>query len=574
MITVLFILFIKVHSDEGHTPQLRRLYTQENNDPASCTIRLTFSASRGHICYIYKRIPGGKYFLAGHVISGKGITEYTERNVGYNMHYTYTVRQRGRWLYRNRLSGYDHDGISIIDGTPSVIASSGNLNSRIRWSINSEADGYRIYRRMENGRWILIGTVPGTETTFTDVYSKTFSPEEKKQYLGYGCYLDTSSHTVSYTVRAIRRSNTSDKMSLSPYQKDGYFNLNAPLIVDFNDTTYMNAHLTFTSVPYASLYRIQLVNRDRSGEVHYHTYLSVHGPTDPYISCDVPVKPGYDYCINAYAVRNGRQITKRSAVFTLKYRSSSSHNILYIGDSITYGSPYKTDLTRYIFSYPWRVSQLTGASYYNAAIPGATLSYSNRNRSSFHRYRIITDVLPALTIGTTPSAGGLLRKNDETLEDFDTIVILAGTNDYTDMIPIGSTDSYDITNYCGALNTLLTQIMKASARRVYDGKDPVSVVMPDLFYSDRCRNFTRKQSRFRTKNGLGYTLLTYSRAGHEIEKKFRERGMIIYRFRTSGFVNEKNCPYTTADNLHMTRYTYEKIGNSLTDFLVKKVWKD
>lgn len=573
IVAVLLCFFIKIHSDETRKPQLLRLYSQESSDHTHYNVKLTFRTSPGHVCYIYRKIQYGRYSCIGKVLSSRGITEYRDSGVLWNRRYSYTVRQRGNGLYHRRLSGYDHEGIQIIGGTPVVIAYSGNLNTRIRWSINSQANGYRIYRRMENSRWTLIGETGRDTTTFTDVYRRTFSSQDKREYLSYGCYLDNSSHSLSYMVRAVRRSNDSDKISMSPYQRDGYYNLNAPIIVDYEDTAYMKGQLTFTSVPYASLYRIQLVKKKKDGEPEYITYTTIRSSKDAYISCDVPVLNGYDYCVVAYADRNDRQITRRSSSFTLKYRSNSSHNILYIGDSITYGSPYKTELTRYIFSYPWRVSELTGCDYYNAAIPGATMAYSTHNYSSFHRYRIIRDVVPEISMGTTPVASpGLLDKNTEKFEDFDTIVILAGTNDYTDMIPLGSTDSMNDTTYCGALNSLLDTIEKASLKRIASGRKPISVVMPDLFYSDRCRSFGKRQNRFVTRNGIGYTLRVYRRAEHSIADRYRKKGMKIYRFRTDRYVNEKNCPYTTADNLHMTRYTYEKIGDSLAAFLVKRVW--
>lgn len=574
IIVMMALLFfsIKADADELDAPKLLGLYTQTRDN--GYTARLTFEATPGNTCYIYRKPAGGHYRRIGRVIADDDVTSYTDRSVPAGSDYIYTVRQRGAGIYNNRLSRYDHDGLRTIRGRTSVTTKVGNLDTRIRWRQVKGADGYRIYRKMENGHFEYIGFANGNTTTFTDVYSRTFSRLEKKQYLSYDCYLDTSSHTVSYAVRATLRSIDFDKISLSPYDKDGYYRLNAPVIVKFDNEDLSHGILSFTSVPYANLYLVQLKYKE-NGKTKYYSYASVYRTHEAYIDCRVPVRKGYDYCVRAYAERNGKTISARSGTFTLKYRNYSAHNILYIGDSITYGSPYKTDLNRYIFSYPWRVMQLTCSDYYNAAIPGATMAYSAVSSAPFHRYRIVKDVVPRIAMGNTPNAPvGLLEPDKKTFDYFDTIIIFAGTNDYTDIIPIGDINSRDEMTYYGALNQTLSQISKANDKRVEAGKTPIKIVMPDLMYSDRCTSFEHRQSRFATKNAIGYTLKSYNSAKNNIIRKYRKLGLKVYRFRTSSFVNEKNCPYTTADNLHMTKYTYAKMGNALTRYLVNTVWHD
>ena len=575
IIVMMALLFfsIKADADELNAPKLLGLYTQTRSG-GGFTARITFEADEGNTCYIYRKPIGGHYIRIGKVTADDDVISFTDRKVPDGCDYIYTVRQRGLGIYNNRLSRYDHDGLRTIRGKTSVTTKVGNLNTRISWRGIKGADGYRIYRKMENGRFEYVGSVGKNSTTFTDVYSRTFPMYQKRQYLSYGCYLDTSSHTVSYAVRATLRSIDFDKISLSPYDKDGYYKLNAPVIVDFDQTGLDRGIISFTSVPYANLYLVQLKYKEK-GKTRYYSYASIYRTHETYVDCQVPVRKGLDYCVRALADRNGKTISARSGTFTLKYRNYSVHNILYIGDSITYGSPYKTDLNRYIFSYPWRVMQLTGSDYYNAAIPGATMAYSPVSTAPFHRYRIVKDVIPRISLGTTPNAvPGLLEPNHNTFDKFDTVILYAGTNDYTDLIPIGDINSMDDKTYCGALNTALDAIEKASDKRVKDGRTPIKVIMPDLMYSDRCTSFEHRQDRFRTKNALGYTLTSYNKARNNVLKKYRRQGLHVYNFRTSSFVNEKNCPYTTADNLHMTKYTYEKMGDALTRYLVNTVWPD
>ncbi|MBR0081901.1 MAG: hypothetical protein IJP98_04075 [Clostridia bacterium] len=45
--------------------------------------------------------------------------------------------------------------------------------------------------------------------------------------------------------------------------------------------------------------------------------------------------------------------------------------------------------------------------------------------------------------------------------------------------------------------------------------------------------------------------------------------MEVYRFETSCYADETTCPYTTCDNLHFIRETYERIGSDLTMFMIE-----
>ena len=118
----------------------------------------------------------------------------------------------------------------------------------------------------------------------------------------------------------------------------------------------------------------------------------------------------------------------------------------------------------------------------------------------------------------------------------------------------------------------MQNIMSADKKRVKSGKSHITVIMPDLFYSDRCTSFTRRMSRYSTKNTRGYTLKNYNDAKNKILNIYKKKGLKVVNFETSSFVNQENCPYATADNLHMTKYTYEKIGNALAETIIK-YWK-
>lgn len=570
---VAFIFFIyKVPAYGADAPELLSLYVQDT-DGEYDTARITFNPDRASTCYIYRKVKGGSYSMIGKVQSSGDVTSFTDKKLPEKGEYTYTVRSRSIGLGGSVLSGYDHEGLSTIRGKSTVKADITNLHAKLKWSVNKNAESYAIYRKTENGRWQYLDTVNKDRTTYMDIYSETFSGYEKKNILLNNCYLDTSSHTLSYMVRAVRRYPDFTKRSYSPYYPDGYFNLNAPIIISAHANLDNTVTVTFSSVPYATHYLLSSCKKNNDGSYRHTVVTSIHQTKEAYIDCDMIPLKGCDYfTVTAVGTRNGKQIEASSLDgFTMRYRNYYYKKILYIGDSITYGSPYKTDINRYIFSYPWRISALTNAYYYNAAIPGATMAFKSSTSAPFHRYRIVADVVPQITMGATPIASpGLLDVNTLSFEDFDTIVICAGTNDYTDLIEPGNIDSDSRSTYSGALNLLMDTIERANSKRLRNGKSAINVIMPDLFYSDRCTSFTRRMSRYSTKNSIGYTLKDYNDIKNRIIKKYKKRGLRVIRFKTSKYVNRKNCAHATADNLHMTKYTYEKLGNDLAALMMKE----
>jgi len=277
----------------------------------------------------------------------------------------------------------------------------------------------------------------------------------------------------------------------------------------------------------------------------------------------------------ASADRNGVEILSRhDNGFTAKFRKYSSHNVLFLGDSITYGSPYKGKTTKEIFSYPSRVGQLTGVRYYNPSIPGSTYAYRPYSGKGYHRYRIVRDIAERISQGRDPvGPEGLLHSNTQTFKDFDTIVMAAGTNDYTDNIKLGSLNSRNIHEFNGAVNRIFSYIKEGNKERVAEGKKPAKIILMKLFYSDRTvPPYGIIHDRFITKNELGLTLTDYQQDLYKLIKKYKREGLDVYQFDTSSFVTKASCPYATSDNLHMTRFTYSQIGNSLSAYLMKHVF--
>lgn len=226
------------------------------------------------------------------------------------------------------------------------------------------------------------------------------------------------------------------------------------------------------------------------------------------------------------------------------------------------GSPYKGKNTVEVFSYPWRVQQLTGVKMYNPSIPGATYAYKNDKS----RDRLVKDVAVPMNEGKTPYKA--LHENSQTYKDFDIVVLAAGTNDYSDNIKLGNINSIDRTEFNGALNEIMGYIKAASEERVQEGKQPSKVVFVDLFFSNRTKVFAEITNRFVTYNDIGLTLTDYQNNLNDMIEKYKSEGIDICQFHTAQFVDENTCATNTSDNLHMTRYTYSQIGNDLSGFLI------
>lgn len=259
--------------------------------------------------------------------------------------------------------------------------------------------------------------------------------------------------------------------------------------------------------------------------------------------------------------------------FTLKYRSENTTNqrILFIGDSILYGGGNK-------FSIPNRVEQMLGCDYYNPSCPGGT--YAQNNYES--RCSISTEIVYKLYNGEIPYGAekynyitNSIGESNTKLEDYNIIVLGAGTNDYAYNIQLGSDDSKDIHTFNGAIFHILEKIEKASKNRVLKGEEPIKVVFMDLFYSCRLHPGTNIKNRDTTLNNLGLTLTAYQNALNKQYTKWSSKSSYLsfYKFSTRSYniINGNNCEYNTLDNLHPTMYSNGQYGNELVKFLYNTV---
>lgn len=541
---------------------------------------LTWKSVAGYTYKVYKKVPGGSYTYAGSKTATSDVTTFNDKNLSRDTVYTFTVRRVKDKGITHKYGSYDAEGVTTITAKPAVTADMNNLNASVTWTGVDGIDGYMLYRGINDTSYSYLGTYNAGTLSYKETYHDAMSAADRAEYLVSDYYLDSSVSAVSYRVRAYKVTN--GKTSYGSYYPLGGFHLEAPDIVNATLSGSNQVTIEWSNVKHAEEYYIYDGYKDASG-MHWSFIGKANQRNSTRQSATFTTDPTHTYyTVKARSTLNGNTVySDYDTGYTIANRKYSNENVLFLGDSITFGSPYKGKTTKDVFSYPWRVNQITGANYYNPSIPGATLADRDTPQDSYHRYRIVVDVAQKIKNGYQPYAPtGLFTNpdNNQTFKDFSVVVIAAGTNDYADDIVIGDETSTDISTYRGAMNQIMEYIAEGSAQRVKAGLPATKVVFADLYYSNRYTDYSQLTNRFVNKNKLGNTLTDYQNAMTASKKyyentKYKDSGMKFYEFDTSSFVTSSNCPMVTSDNLHMTRYTYGQIGNAMGNYLIDNVFQ-
>ena len=513
-----------------------------------------------------------------------------------NTLYTYSVGQIFKSNGVNLIGPYDQEGLKLID-RPNVNVDFQNLKAVVKWDKVDGATKYRIFRKLNRtADYKCIQVVDAKNSNYADIYYK--SVNELKSILNSEIFADPSFNSLFYTVRGsyTKYLDGTAKSSYGLYYQDGDFHLEAPSIVSLKGNTIKWGH-----VPNAEGYSVFKRN-DLDDKWQKLGTVAQKSSTCLSLNLNETDKNAY-YTVQAYATKNGVTVfSKFDKGFTLRNNNEEyeKYSILYIGDSITYGSPYKSVSSRHIFSIPNRVEALLGCTFYNPSIPGSTYhdlgtkpDGTNIEQSGYYRYRICREVVDQIAEGELPAnwqsldtAYNSAGEKNTRLDDYNVVVLAAGTNDYLDNSTLGDLDSDDVSEFHGALNHIMEQILNASLERIQRGEDAIKVVFVDLYYSDRTYNEKERNNRDITPNRIGLTLMDYQRALNETLQKWEllttdsedptKNNLTFYQFDTRSYdiANEENCPYTASDNLHFTKFTYGQYGNAFAQFLVDEVFKE
>ena len=556
-------------------------YSHNNNNYYG---KLTWNSKKGAKYQILRKL-NSNYEVISTVVANTTKMTFTDK-IDKNKYYTYSVRRVMKNPNGGVINGpYDKEGLTLLN-TPSVKVDFQNLKAKITWSKVNKATKYYVFRKIgRDGKFKAIATLSANKLSYTDMYYK--SPKALEKLTICKTFIDASYNSLVYTVRAYssKTVNGVTKTSCSMYLSDGDFNLESPTIISLKDNK-----IKWSKVPNAEGYLI-LKNSGLNNKWEIIGQVGENGKATKSKSLNNIDNKAY-YAIQAYANKNGEMVySNYDRGFTLKYFSeqNAKQKILYIGDSITYGSNYKSASTRHIYSIPYRVAELLGCNYYNPSIPGS--SYRDLGQKDgknvlvgeYYRYRIFREVVDPISQGKLPAnwealdtAKNSLGESHTTIEDYNIVVLAAGTNDYLDNSKLGSIDSRDVGTFNGALNRILEKIEQASKNRVKRGEDPIKVVFVDLYYSDRNNNYEERNNRDVTPNKIGLTLTDYQNALNKQLSKWKanSKSLTFYRFKTRDYniVNQANCPYTASDNLHFTKFTYGQYGEAFAQFLVNNVF--
>lgn len=545
-------------------------------------VNITWQSQKGASYYILRKEKNSSYSILDKVEANSSQTTYKDDKIDMNKDYLYSVRCVKLQSEKvTELGNYDSTGLLATHQKPIVKVDFTNLHANITWNKIDGFDVYDIYRK--NGlddKYTKIKTVKadGKNCQYKDVYHDSF-PAKDQDILAAKYFMDASVNGLVYTVRG--HQTIGNKNIYSSYYLDGDFHLEAPSIVDVKKINDKKATIEWSTIKNAQKYYIYSGYNDIQGKRHWDRVEEVKTKTTTRQKTTVNVKPSHNFfTVKAVSTKNGNTVySDYDKGYHINERKYANKNVLFFGDSITFGSPYKGKTTRTVFSYPWRVQQLTNIKYYNPSIPGSTYTYKEKD----NRSRMI-QIADCLDKGKNVEKKDLTKPTDmyvyktdivdnqihgKKFKDFDVVIMAAGTNDYLDDNPFGSIHSTNIREFNGAINKVMSYVKKANVERNKEGKKAIKIVFVDLFYSDRTNNYAQKTNRFVTKNKIGLTLTDYQNDINALVKKYKQEGLDVYQFATDDLINQKNCPYVASDNLHMTRYAYGQIGNKLSDYLIK-----
>ena len=593
----------KVYAAGGMAaPKLTKLqYYQSDN--GSYNAMIYWKAKKGATYQILRKTPGGKWKAVGQKKAKSANCSYKNTKVG-NHAYVYTVRQIKKKGKKIKARGkYDAEGLQTI-ARPTISVDFKTLNSTITWKAVKGADKYLIYRKIGTGDSNhLIGSVPAGKTSYTDVYEKSAKNSKMAAILTSQVFVDPSNNPIIYTVRPYYSKKNSDgslKESYGLYLRDGICHLEPPTVVSLSD----KGTIKWGTVPNADGYIV--VTESGSGEWKKVVKVKAEKTRGVYQSTTFKgLNKNNYYSVRAYTTRNGKTAYSNfDKNFTIKNNKiGAGKKVLFLGDSMTFGSPYYGK-NIHSFSYASRVKQLTGISMFNPSIPGSTWRYHPDN----NRYRIVNAVAGMIALGqNTDYAFKTLDigTNSSKFEDYDIVLMAAGTNDYQDKThtPFGSRESdwekitdktedltftvnadtkysktyknmdydYNIETFDGAYNQILKYIEEASMIRVLNGKAPIKVINVSLFYSERTNPYNEVHNRNTTKNALGYTMLDYQAEMDAINAEWAKSPVLeFYRYdsQKTNIVNSSNCRHMASDNLHYSKYTYGLYGDSIAQFMI------
>lgn len=578
-----------------------------SNKTASAQLR--FQSIAGRKYRIYRRDNAGSYKQVAEMKASSKTATYTDKGLSRSgVYYTYTAKQVVGSGTRAVLGDYDSEGIMSLDA-PQLKVKWNLTNSELSWDTVSGADGYDIYYRINHsGTSKKLTSLGSGVTSYKESSYITGSLKDNPTYLYEKVYrknLDPAVNPLIYILRA--KKTSSGKTS---YYESEDFQLESPALAQAS-VNNGKVKISWSKVPLAAGYYIYAGKE--SGEKTARIG-KVTQPTD----ANTVISREFSYdnnqgpylTVEAYAYKNGAEIASKYDIgFRMKTEDFSGKKVLFIGDSIAYGTPYTGadsntkpymvvgGSSKYCFSYPRRIQQLTGVNITNVSVPGATYTYidsnlyssdySNLSRrcltatydqmakakdedKSYRNYAGNYESVEALKRGTSAVLNNTIDtswngKSPGRYSDYDVIILAAGTNDARRCTNLNmgmgdlAVSNTDNTNFTGAVNRILTYIEEANAVRTSAGKDAIKVVFVDLFYRGDISGGADKVKTYQGRIDSIVNMWENKWTQSTDPKLFQIR---------HNYLTADNAASLSADYLHLTRFAQGEFGSKLANELM------
>ncbi len=390
----------------------------------------------------------------------------------------------------------------------------------VSWKAVKNVSGYQIYRRI-NGKkkYRLLKKI--TDANRTCYRDKSAVPGTGYDYA-----------VCSYTKSGVRK-------VLSPKGSAGINIVCLPETPVIKNLTEKDGRITisWTAVEEASGYRVE---KKKAGSSKWVKAADVSAKKRK-ITLDQGRKSA-EYAVRAIVKKNGETlVSKQSASVSDAGKKYTGENVLFIGDSITYG--FRTKTTRVAIPFPERVKQLTGISYTNAGITGC----------NFARKKI----------SDSKSIAARTEKGSVSYAGYTTIVLACGTNDYANNVKLGAVSDQNAFTFCGAVNETIAEIRNQNP--------DAEIVLVTPIYRLTMKKTWGKKGGYKDRNKVGCTLLDYCGA---VKKLAKLNNVRCYDSQEAKIFTASNAKMLLSDGLHPTQAGYIALGDSIAAYLQRVMKKD
>lgn len=560
VLSIITVLPFSAVAKVAAAPVLKETTCYSEKGKICCTV--VFQTVKGEKYRVYRRDDGSSHYTKlGDIRATGGQYSFRDTTVKKGKVYYYTVR---KFLTAKTLSEYHKTGIKglCFDTAPQITLTT--LSAFIRFRTTPHASSYTLFRKTYGTAWRAVKTVPAsTQSTLTveDVFRNTVNTADEKKYLLNNTYIDPSENPFYYEVRA--NYANSGMVSRGYYAKEGECVIAAPSLCELKKSGN-TVNMVWSGVPVAESYNIYAKTFKNGG----WTKLKSVGHADNKLQrATLSVSKKYNYyTVRAFTRRRG--ILTGGAYetgFTTLHRKYGAKKALFVGDSFAIGRPYNGERLRY-YTYAKRVEQLLGMRCDNIAITAST--YASRYELT-GKQSVWSDQVQPVSVGKPPHTPAGFDKPTglSPLWQYDYVIIEGGLNDHAFNTPLGEANTTDITTLNGALNQIKAALHTADKYRTAHGLPPVKVIVLSIAYSARGGSkFYITGNRMQLPNALGITMQAYV---NEIMKNLNDGSFDMQTVPSTVVLNEKNCLYESADNLHYTKLGYAKLGNVIASMILK-----